>query len=71
MSQPSGDEFTDAMWQHMQTVNNAATAEINRLRKALRLAEADRDEAKAALFEVREQLWQAVDELARRGEPHA
>lgn len=52
----SSDEFTEAMWQHMQLVNAAATKKIGELRaeiKALRAELKDRDP----------QLWEMAEEI--------
>ena len=50
------DEFTEAMWQHMQQVNAEAMRKINELRaeiKALRAELKDRDP----------QLWEMAEEI--------
>lgn len=52
----SSDEFTEAMWQHMQLVNAEATKKLNELRqeiKALRAELKDRDP----------QLWEMAEEI--------
>jgi prephenate dehydrogenase len=50
------DEFTEAMWEHMQLVNQKATQKIRELRdeiKALRAELKDRDP----------QLWEMAEEI--------
>lgn len=50
------DEFTEAMWQHMQKVNDMATAKIRALHaeiKSLRAELKDRDP----------QLWEMAEEI--------
>jgi multidrug resistance efflux pump len=66
MTHPSDDEFTDAMWQHMQTVNTAATAKINDLRREVKQLRAEVDQEREKRYSIQEQLVQALAELERR-----
>ena len=70
-SHPSGDEFTDAMWQHMQTVNNAVTAKINELRREVKALKAELAVEHEARYSIQSQLWEALDELERRSTVYA
>ncbi len=65
-SHPSGDEFADAMWQHMQTVNNAATEKINDLRRENKALRAEVDAEREKRYSMQEQLVQAIAELESR-----
>lgn len=66
MSHPSGEEFAESMWQHMQTVNVAATAKINDLRRENNELRADIEREREKRYSIQEQLMQAVEELGRR-----
>ncbi|RST54141.1 hypothetical protein [Variovorax sp. DXTD-1] len=65
-SQPSGDEFTDAMWQHMQTVNNAVTEKIKELRLEVKRLQKEAQQEREKRYAMQEQLVQALEELERR-----
>lgn len=67
-SDPSGDEFMDKMWQHMQHVNAECTRMLNELRKQNKLLKTQLDAAKDRYYELIAENVAMQDELVRRRE---
>ena len=65
-TQPSGDEFMNAMWQHMQLMNNEATKKLNELRREITELRKELIAAKLRYYELQAENIAMQDELASR-----
>jgi uncharacterized protein YbcC (UPF0753/DUF2309 family) len=64
--QQSEEEFDEAMWQHMQTINTAANEKIKELRREVKRLQQEAEQEREKRCSMQEQLVQAVAELERR-----
>lgn len=71
MTQPSDDEFTDKMWQHMQLVNGECTKKINGLRSENTALKLQLEKAKLRYYELQEQNVAMQMELEARMQKQA
>jgi len=66
MTHSSNEDFNEAMWQHMQTVNTAAMEKINELRRENKRLQLVIEQEREKRCSIQEQLVQAIEELERR-----
>lgn len=63
------DEFTEAMWQHMQLVNAEATKKIQALRAEIKALKAELKDRDPQLWEMAEEICALQLRLASLGHP--